>query len=122
MLRSCADGRDAADVANAPPRATTDRDAGHAMGTPAASEPASTTGYRDAMTKMSQGMAITYSGNADKDFVAGMIAHHQGAIDMARVELRYGKDPQIQKLARNVITAQEKEIAFMKTWQAKHAQ
>jgi uncharacterized protein (DUF305 family) len=89
--------------------------------TPAANEPASNAGYRDAMTKMSQGMAITYSGNADKDFVAGMIAHHQGAIDMARVELKYGKDPQMRKLARNIITAQEKEIAVMKTWQAKHA-
>jgi uncharacterized protein (DUF305 family) len=89
--------------------------------TPTANEPASNAGYRDAMTKMSQGMAITYSGNADKDFVAGMIAHHQGAIDMARVELRYGKDPQMRKLARNVITAQEKEIAVMKSWQAKHA-
>jgi uncharacterized protein (DUF305 family) len=90
-------------------------------GAPAANEPASTKAYRDAMTKMDQGMAITYSGDADRDFVAGMIAHHQGAIDMARVELRYGKDPQIRKLARNVIAAQEKEIAFMKTWQAKHA-
>jgi uncharacterized protein (DUF305 family) len=89
-------------------------------GTPAANEPASTKAYRDAMTKMNQDMAITYSGDADKDFVAGMIAHHQGAIDMARVELRYGKDPQIRKLARNVITAQEKEIALMKNWQAKH--
>jgi uncharacterized protein (DUF305 family) len=89
--------------------------------TPTANKPASNAGYRDAMTKMSQGMAITYSGNADKDFVAGMIAHHQGAIDMARVELKYGKDPQTRKLARNIITAQEKEIAVMKTWQAKHA-
>jgi uncharacterized protein (DUF305 family) len=88
---------------------------------PAANEPASNAGYRDAMSKMSQGMAITYSGNADKDFVAGMIAHHQGAIDMARVELKYGKDPQMRKLARNIITAQEKEIVVMKTWQAKHA-
>jgi uncharacterized protein (DUF305 family) len=88
---------------------------------PAANEPASTTAYRDAMMKMGQGMSITYSGNPDKDFVAGMIPHHQGAIDMARVELQYGKDPQLRKLARNIIDAQEKEIAFMKTWQAKHA-
>lgn len=90
-------------------------------GAPAANEPASTTAYRDAMTKMSQGMAITYSGNANKDFVAGMIPHHQGAIDMARAELQYGKDPQLRKLARDIIAAQKKEIAFMTTWQAKRA-
>jgi uncharacterized protein (DUF305 family) len=89
---------------------------------PAANEPASTMGYRDAMMKMGQGLSITYSGNADKDFVAGMIAHHQGAIDMARVELKYGKDAQIRKLARDIIAAQTKEIAFMKAWQAGHAQ
>jgi uncharacterized protein (DUF305 family) len=90
-------------------------------GAPASNEPASNAAYRDAMTKMSQGMAITYSGNADKDFIAGMIAHHQGAIDMAQVELKYGRDPQMRKLARNIITAQEKEIAVMKSWQVKHA-
>ena len=90
-------------------------------GAPAANEPPSTKAYRDAMAKMDQGMAITWSGNADKDFVAGMIPHHQGAIEMARIELQYGKDPQLQKLARDVIAAQQKEIAFMKSWQAKHA-
>ena len=84
--------------------------------------PPSTKAYRDAMAKMDQGMAITYSGDADKDFVAGMIPHHQGAIDMAQVELHYGKDPQLRKLARDIIAAQQKEIAFMKSWQAKHAQ
>jgi uncharacterized protein (DUF305 family) len=94
---------------------------GMAAGAPAANEVPSTKAYRDAMTKMSQGMAIPYSGNADKDFVAGMIPHHQGAIDMARVELQYGQDPQLQKLARDIIAAQKKEIAYMTTWQAKHA-
>jgi uncharacterized protein (DUF305 family) len=94
---------------------------GMQMGTPSSDEPASTKSYRDAMTKMGQSMAMTYSGNADKDFVAGMIPHHQGAIDMAKVELQYGKDPQLRKLAQDVIAAQQKEIAFMKAWQAKHA-
>jgi uncharacterized protein (DUF305 family) len=95
---------------------------GMPMTAPSANEPAATRGYRDAMAKMDQGMAITYSGDADRDFVAGMIAHHQGAIDMAQVELQYGKNPQIKKLARDIVAAQEKEIAFMKSWQAKHAQ
>ena len=89
-------------------------------GATAADGSPSTKAYRDAMAKMDQGMAITWSGNADKDFVAGMIPHHQGAIEMARVELRYGKDPQLRKLARDVIAAQQKEIAFMKSWQATH--
>jgi len=84
-------------------------------------EAPSTKGYRDAMTKMHQGMMIPYTGDADKDFVAGMIAHHQGAIDMAKVELQYGKDKQLRALARNIIAAQQKEIAFMQAWQAKHA-
>ena len=88
---------------------------------PAAGEPASTKAYRDAMTRMDKGMAVTYSGDADTDFVAGMIPHHQGAIDMAQVELQYGKDPQLRQLAQDVVKAQQQEIAFMQAWQAKHA-
>jgi uncharacterized protein (DUF305 family) len=87
----------------------------------AANEPASTTLHRDAMRKMGQDMAIPYSGDADRDFVAGTVPHHQGAIDMARVELQYGKDPELRKLARTIIAAQMKEIAFMQAWQVKHA-
>ncbi len=95
---------------------------GMQMGSPpVAGEPASTKGYRDAMTRMDQGMSITYSGNSDRDFVAGMIPHHQGAVDMAKVELQYGKDPQLKKLARDIIQSQDEQIAFMKSWQAKHA-
>jgi uncharacterized protein (DUF305 family) len=69
------------------------------------------------MTDM-HGMAMT--GDADKDFVAMMIPHHQGAIDMAKVELQYGKDPQLRALAEAIVKAQEQEIAEMKQWQAAH--
>ena len=90
-------------------------------GSPAANEAPSTKGYRDAMTTMDQGMNVPYTGDADRDFVAGMIPHHQGAVDMAQVELQYGKDPTLKKLARDIIASQRKEIAFMRQWQAKHA-
>lgn len=87
---------------------------------PAAEAAPSTRAYQAAMAKMDRGMAIPYTGNADQDFVAGMIPHHQGAIDMARVELRYGHDKALKRLARRIIKAQTREIAFMRRWQAHH--
>jgi uncharacterized protein (DUF305 family) len=75
--------------------------------------------YRAANDKMHKAMAIEYTGDPDKDFVASMIPHHEGAIDMARVQLKYGKDPEIRKLAEAVIREQTREIAEMKAWQAK---
>lgn len=56
----------------------------------------------------------------DVAFVKGMIPHHQGAIDMAKIELKYGKDPEIRALAEEVIKTQEKEIEFMKQWLEKY--
>jgi uncharacterized protein (DUF305 family) len=70
--------------------------------------------------RMMQGMNVPLSGDADRDFVAEMMPHHQGAIDMARVELKYGKDPKLQKLAQDIIAAQQKEIKFMNGWLAQH--
>ncbi len=69
---------------------------------------------------MMQDMSGPYSGDADHDFVSHMIPHHQGAVSMAQVELKYGKDPELRKLARDIIKAQNEEIAFMQQWQAKH--
>ncbi len=73
-----------------------------------------------AMAKMHKDMSITYTGNADVDFMKGMLPHHQGAIDMAKIVLKYGKDPEVKKLAEGIIAAQETEMAQMKTWLAAH--
>ncbi|MGF6573254.1 uncharacterized protein (DUF305 family) [Paraburkholderia sp. GAS333] len=81
----------------------------------------STQAFKAADDKMMHDMtAPEYTGDADKDFVAHMIPHHQGAIEMAQTELKYGKDPELKRLARNIIKAQHDEIEFMHRWQAKH--
>ena len=72
--------------------------------------------------KMHDAMSITFTGNADVDFVKGMIPHHQGAIDMARTVIAFGKDPEVRKLAEAVIKAQEGEIALLKEWIKKNGQ
>lgn len=77
--------------------------------------------FAESNARMHAGMDIVFSGNADVDFVRGMIAHHQGAIDMARIELEHGKDPALRKLAEEIIRAQEGEIAMMKAWLEKNA-
>ena len=80
----------------------------------------STPAYQAAMDTMMTDMMIPYSGNPDVDFIRGMIPHHQGAVDNARIVLQYGKDPEVLKFAQNVIDAQEAEIKWMTEWLAKN--
>jgi uncharacterized protein (DUF305 family) len=87
---------------------------------PAGDQSASSKAFAAANARMHTDMAITYTGKPDRDFVLGMIAHHQGAIDMAKVELEYGKDTEIRKLAEGIIAAQEAEIRQMKDWLQKN--
>ena len=73
-------------------------------------------GYMGTMDRMMDSMnGMTSSGDADADFLLMMIPHHQSAIDMAKVELEHGKDPETRKMAETIIAAQEREIAEMKT-------
>jgi uncharacterized protein (DUF305 family) len=69
------------------------------------------------MGKMHMAMgAVARSGNRDVDFVRLMIPHHQAAIDMAKTQLLYGKDPQMRRLAQEIITGQQLEIELMRSW------
>jgi uncharacterized protein (DUF305 family) len=66
------------------------------------------------MKKMMKDMAVKPTGDVDLDFVAMMVPHHQGAIDMALAVLRYGRNPQIRRLAQEIIVTQQQEIAAMR--------
>jgi hypothetical protein len=67
-----------------------------------------------AMDKMMAGMIITPTGDADADFAAMMIPHHQGAIDMALAELRHGKNEQLRRIAQEIVVEQQQEIIAMR--------
>jgi len=90
--------------------------AGHA--TPSGPDNAVTRAFKEANDRMHREMDIAFTGDADADFARGMIPHHKGAVDMARIVLEHGKDPEIRKLAEEVIRTQEAEIKMMSEWLA----
>jgi uncharacterized protein (DUF305 family) len=81
---------------------------------------ASTTAYREAAAQMHLDMGIRYSGQADKDFAALVAAHQQGAAALAQIELQYGSDPEMRRLAEAIKASNEKQAALLRAWQAKH--
>ena len=67
-----------------------------------------------AMSKMMAAMSVKPSGDVDRDFVATMVPHHQGAIEMAQAELRHGHNEQLRRIAQEIIIDQTQEIAAMR--------
>jgi uncharacterized protein (DUF305 family) len=81
--------------------------------TSAASVSPSTKAYEAANERMHEEMMIEYTGDADKDFIAGMIPHHRGAVDMAAIVIEFGSNPKVRALAEQIIREQEKELVLM---------
>ena len=88
-----------------------------AMNIPTPENPANAA-YMAAHEAMMANMHVDLTGNPDRDFVLLMIPHHQGAIDMARVLLEHGTDPELLAIAQAIIDAQESEIAAFQAWLA----
>ena len=80
---------------------------------------AATRAYRAANDRMHGAMDIPFTGNADADFIRGMIPHHEGAVDMARIVIEHGTDAEVRAFAEAVLAAQEAEIAWMRDWLSK---
>ena len=96
---------------------------GHTMGVPgtvAEVSPAAKASA-EANARMHKDMTMSFTGDADVDFIKGMLPHHQGAVDMAKIVLQYGKDAEVKKLANAIIKAQNDEISWMKSWLAKRS-
>ncbi len=93
---------------------------GMTMPAPSRAESPADRDFAKANAAMMKNMATKPTGDTDRDFVDMMLPHHQGAIDMARVELQYGKDPMLRALAADIVKAQDAEIATMQDWKKRH--
>ena len=89
--------------------------AGHGAAT-VTEENAAVRAYMEVNARMHAEMDIDFTGDADVDFVLGMLAHHRGAVEMAQVVIAHGTDPEVRALAEEIVAAQEAEIAWMEGW------
>jgi uncharacterized protein (DUF305 family) len=87
---------------------------------PAASDSDSTKEFKQAGMNMMRNMSLPYTGDADVDFRTHMMPHHQGAVDMAKIALKFAKDAETKKLAQSIVNEQNKQIAEMRDWLEKH--
>jgi Uncharacterized protein conserved in bacteria len=76
--------------------------------------------YMQGMRKMNRDMHKPMTGDADQDFARMMVTHHQGAIDMARVQLQYGTDPTLKAMAQKIVDDQTREIQQLQDWMKQH--
>ena len=97
-------------------------DAADAAPARSAVDTAAADAFAAANAKLQGSMAIDYTGDPDAAFVKGMIAHRQGAVDMANIILQFGEDEEIATFARKVIADQSAEIAWMREWLAKRGE
>lgn len=79
-----------------------------------------TRAYMDAALRMHRDMAVAYGNDADRDFAATLEAHHKGAVEIAQVELQYGTDPGMRRLAEAVLESRQKELALIEAWRKEH--
>jgi uncharacterized protein (DUF305 family) len=90
------------------------------MMTPAPNDAPSTKDFKQAHMDMMKNMNVQFSGDADVDFARSMIPHHQGAIDMAKLEIKHGRDEAMRKMAEKMIKDQEKEQKDLQAFLQKH--
>lgn len=87
---------------------------------PKPDDAASTRDFKQAHIDMMQNMNMEFSGNADADFARSMIKHHQGGIEMAKIQLKHGKDPEMRKMAEKMIKEQGEDNEKFEAWLKKH--
>lgn len=76
--------------------------------------------YGQANDRMMRDMMMKPSGDADHNFAMMMVPHHQGAVDMAKIELKYGQDPKLRAMAKDIVASQDAQIDDLKAWLAAH--